>query len=98
MDDKMIPVSKYDGRNKKRRELVQKCVDDPFDMDSLEKLFRLVHPIAAFVMNEHKRRIPSMEVDDYMQLADIVVWRVINRIRVKPDIINSFDSIFYFLC
>jgi len=91
-ENKIIPASKHEIVNKKRRELAAKCIEDPYDMDSLEALFKLVHPLAAFVMNKHKRRIPSMEVEDYMQLADIVVWRVLNRIRVVPDIMNSFEA------
>ena len=91
-ENRIIPVSKHDIVNKKRRELAAKCIEDPYDMDSLEALFKLVHPLAAFVMNKYKRRIPSMGIEDYMQLADIVVWHVLNRIRVVPDIMNSFEA------
>ena len=77
-DNKLTPKSKYEERNEKRHALVRKCVEDPYDMDSLEKLFALVHPLAGKVLNEHHRRLPSYDWEEYMQIADITVWRVIN--------------------
>lgn len=91
-ENKLVPKSKYEERNAKRRALVQKCVEDPYDMDSLAKLFALVHPLAGKVLNEHPRRLPPYDREEYMQIADIVVWRVIEKIRTNPDIINNFEG------
>ena len=38
-ENRIIPVSKHDIVNKKRRELAAKCIEDPYDMDSLELLY-----------------------------------------------------------
>ena len=71
-DNKPVPNSKYEERNAKRHALVQKCVEDPYDMDSLAKLFALVHSLAGKVLNEQHRRLPYFDREEYMQIADIV--------------------------
>lgn len=60
-DNKLVQKTKYEERNAKRHALVQKCVEDPYDMDSLAKLFALVHPLAGKVLNEHPRRLPHYD-------------------------------------
>ena len=82
---------KYEEKNEKRRALARKYLDDPTDMQNLNELFGLIRPLAVFVMKEHEK-IPSLEKDDYMQIADITAWKVLERIRVKPDIIDNFEA------
>lgn len=81
----------YEEKNEKRRALARKYLDDPTDMQNLNELFGLIRPLAVFVMKEHEK-IPSLEKDDYMQIADITAWKVLERIRVKPDIIDNFEA------
>ena len=88
----LVPMSKYDKRNADRRVLAAKCIADPSDYESLEKLFVLVHPLANRIVHGYSLRIPALSNEDYMQLADITVWRVLNRIRVVPDILNNFEA------
>ena len=81
----------YEEKNEKRRALARKYLDDPTNMQNLNELFGLIRPLAVFVMKEHEK-IPSLEKDDYMQIADITAWKVLERIRVKPDIIDNFEA------
>ena len=43
-------------------------------------------------MKLHKNIIPYYDKDDYLQEAYLALYRVLKRLAVKPDIIDSFSA------
>lgn len=48
--------------------------------------------MAYAVMKLHKNIIPYYDKDDYLQEAYLALYRVLKRLAVKPDIIDSFSA------
>ena len=78
-----------------RRNLAQYCSQNPDDCVAFEKLCTAIRPMAYAVMKLHKNVIPYYDKEDYLQEAYITLFRVLKRLAVKPDIINSFSA---YLC
>lgn len=65
---------------------------DNNDYESFVKLCDAVKPYALFVYNEKKNVIPYFDREDYLQEVSLVVWNVLERVKVKPDILDSFSA------
>ena len=75
-----------------RRELAKYCSQHLYDAEAFERLCNAVRPMAYAVMKLHKNIIPYYDKDDYLQEAYLALYRVLKRLAVKPDIIDSFSA------
>lgn len=75
-----------------RRELAKYCSQHLYDAEAFEKLCNAVRPMAYAVMKLQKNVIPYYDNDDYLQEAYLTVYRVLKRLAVKPEIIDSFSA------
>lgn len=76
----------------KRIGYAQACLKDNRDYESFVKLCDTVKPYALFVYNGKKNIIPYFDWEDYLQEVSLVVWNVLERVRCKPDILDSFSA------
>lgn len=84
--------SKYEAMNARRSELAEICAKNPDDTASFTELCGLVRPLAVHIMNEHPRMIPYFDREDYLQMADITVWKVLAYVRKNPDILKNYTA------
>jgi DNA-directed RNA polymerase specialized sigma24 family protein len=75
-----------------RKALALYCSLHLEDCTAFERLCAGIRPLAFGVMKLHKNVIPYYGKDDYLQEAYLTLYRVLQRIAVKPDIANSFSS------
>jgi len=74
------------------RELIKYCSQHLSDADSFERLCNAIRPIAYAVMKLHKNVIPYYDKDDYLQEAYLTLYRVLKRLSINPEIIDSFSA------
>lgn len=82
----------FDSAADERRELAKYCSQHLSDAEAFERLCDAVRPVAYAVMKLHKNVIPYYDKDDYLQEAYLTLYRVLKRLAVKPDIIDSFSA------
>ena len=75
-----------------RRSLALHCSKNQNDTEAFEELCTAIRPMAYAVMKLHKNVIPYYDKDDYLQEAYLTLFRVLKRLAVKPDIIDSFSA------
>ena len=77
----------------RQKELARQYISsDEVDQDVLEELNRLCKPIYLYIYNGYHIKLPHMDRDDYLLIGYITLWRVLEKCREKPDIINSFNE------
>lgn len=77
----------------RQKELARQYISsDEVDQDVLEELNRLCKPIYLYIYNGYHIKLPHMDRDDYLLIGYITLWRVLEKCREKPDIINSFNA------
>ena len=72
--------------------LVLYCAKNLDDSIAFECLCREIRSLAYRAMKLHRNVIPYYDKDDYLQEAYITLYRVLMRISVKPDIVESFGA------
>ena len=82
----------FDSTADERRELAKYCSQHLYDAEAFARLCNAVRPMAYAVMKLHKNVIPYYDKDDYLQEAYLTLYRVLKRLVVKPDIIDSFSA------
>ena len=80
-------------RRNRQKELARKYImSDEVDQAVLEELNRLCKPIYLYIYSGYHIKLPHMDKDDYLLLGYITLWKVLERCRKNPDIINNFSA------
>lgn len=76
-----------------RKKLALKYIENPTqDDDTLEELNKLMIPIYTFNCIKYLKILPHLDKDDYMLIGYVTLWKVLERCRKNPDIIENLDS------
>ena len=76
-----------------RKKLAKRYVDSGgADEEALYELNRICKKIYNTVYSRFDIRIATFDRDDYLQIGFITLWKVLEKAREKPDLINNFDS------
>ena len=75
-----------------RRDLALYCAAHLDDAEAFKRLCIAIRPIAYSVVKLHRNVIPYYDREDYLQEAYITLYRVLKRLAVVPDIVNSFSA------
>jgi len=80
-------------RRNRQKELARKyTLSDEVDEVTLEELNRLCKPIYLYIYSGYHIKLPHMDKDDYLLLGYITLWKVLERCKKNPDIINNFSA------
>ena len=88
-------MGKAENQQKRIRQMElarQYISSDEVDQAVLEELNRLCKPIYLYIYSGYHIRLPHMDKEDYLLLGYITLWKVLERCRKNPDIINSFSA------
>ena len=79
--------------SEKRRELARKYIEsEGINEPVLEELNRLMKPLYYYCIGDYYKSLPLNDLDDFYQIGYVTLWKVLEKCRKKPDIINSFSS------
>ena len=77
----------------KERELARKYIEsEEPDERVLEELNRLCKSIYLYLYHSYQIKIPQMDKDDYLLIVYVTLWKVLEKCRKDPDIINKFGA------
>ena len=80
-------------RRNRQKELARKYImSDEVDQVALEELNRLCKPIYLYIYSGYHIKLPHIDKDDYILMGYITLWKVLERCRKNPDIINNFSA------
>jgi hypothetical protein len=89
----MGKVESIEQKKIRQKELARKYImSDEVDQTTLEELNHLCKPIYLYIYGGYHIRLPHMDRDDYLLIGYITLWRVLEKCRENPDIINSFSA------
>ena len=79
--------------SEKRKELARKYIEsEGVNEPVLEELNRLMKPLYYYCIGDYYKSLPLNDIDDFYQIGYVTLWKVLEKCRKKPDIINSFSS------
>lgn len=82
-----------DALREKEKTLARKYIESELpDEETLEELNRLCRPMYLYLYNGYHLKIPQLGVDDYLAIGYVTLWKVLERCRKNPDIINNFSA------
>ena len=80
-------------RRNRQKELARKYImSDEVDQVALEELNRLCKPIYLYIYSGYHIKLPHIDKDDYILMGYITLWKVLERCRKNPDILNNFSA------
>ena len=78
--------------SKKRKELARQYVEsEEVNEPVLWELHRLMRPIYYYCLRRYFEDMPIHDIDDFYQLGFITLWKVLEKCREKPDMLNHFE-------
>ena len=73
-------------RKEKEAKLAQAYVDsNGTNIEAFDELCRSIRPICNKLMGKYKGKIPYLDAEDYVLIGQIVLWKVLERMRKNPD-------------
>jgi len=80
----------------KEEQLAQAYVDsNGTDMGSFEELCKLLRPMFIHLMERYRGVIDYYSTEDFVQIGQIVLWKVLERMRQNPGVVYNFKAYIY---
>ena len=78
---------------KQRRKLVQRYIkSEETDETVLDELNRLCIPIYMYIYRGFSIKLPHLDKEDYKLMGYITLWKVLEKCRERPELIDCFDA------
>lgn len=89
----MNTIASLDDSREMRKVLARRYVDsEGSDFEAMEDIHNSVLGVYIKCSKMYMGKLPHYDKDDYIQIGYIALWKVLERARVKPEIIDGFDA------